>query len=113
MTQSRLVPAILLALVFAPAIHSSAQRPAQPKPLFSENFESGAIDKNLWSLDVTGNAILTVQPDKVAHGKYALLARCPTPARSIHAYLRAANLPEPLRHHLFGRAYVYIAPVVP
>ncbi|HEY4381119.1 MAG TPA: hypothetical protein VGN01_12290, partial [Acidobacteriaceae bacterium] len=104
----------LLALILAP-LAASAQKPnpAPPKPLFSENFESGAIDKNLWTQDVTGDAILTVQSDKVAHGKYALLARCPAPAMRTHAFLIAHNLPEPLRHHLFGRAYVYIAPVVP
>jgi len=119
---SRIKPAILtltLALVssFGPAAQQSkpAQQPAanQPKPLFSEDFESGAIDRNLWTQDVTGDSVLTVQQDKVAHGKYALLVRCPTPAQRTHALIMAKNLPEPLRHHLFGRAYMFITPSVP
>ena len=91
-----------------------AQTPATvSKPLFSEDFERGYIDKKLWTEDLTGDSVMLVQQDKAAHGKYALLARCPTPAQKTHAFLMARNLPEPLRHHLFGRAYVYIAPVVP
>ena len=35
------------------------------------------------------------------------------PAQRTHAYLMAKDLPEALRHHLFGRAYVYITPGVP
>ncbi len=108
----RLLQPLLLALILAPAA-SAAPAASQPKPLFSEDFESGTIDKNLWTQDVTGDAILTVQSDKVAHGKYALLARCPAPAMRTHAILMAHNLPEPLRHHHFGRAYVYITPVTP
>lgn len=111
-----LIRALLFALVLAPASSAAPAAPQpQPasRPLFSEEFESGAINKNVWSEDVTGDAILTVQSDKVAHGKYALLVRCPTPTQLIHAWLRATNLPEALHHHHFGRAYVYITPVVP
>ena len=113
-----LIEALLFALVVfaapAPAAAPAALQP-QPasKPLFSEDFESGTIDKNVWTQDATGDAILTVQSDKVAHGKYALLVRCPAPAQRTHAFLEAKNLPEPLQHHHFGRAYVYITPVVP
>jgi len=106
---------ILLAvtMAFAGPVGPAAQQAAQTKPLFSEDFESGAIDKNVWAQDVTGDSVLTVQSDRVAHGKYALLVRVPTPAQRTHAYLMAKNLPEALRHHLFGRAYVYITPGVP
>jgi len=104
---------LLLALVLAPTAALAQSPKSQPKPLFSEDFESGAIDKNLWTQDLTGDAILTVQSDKVAHGKFALLVRCPAPAMRTHAFLIARNLPEPLRHHHFGRAYVYITPVTP
>jgi hypothetical protein len=96
-----------------PAARSLEPPPLASKPLFSDDFESGTINKNLWTQDVTGDAVLTVQSDKAAHGKYALLVRCPAPAQRTHAWLKAANLPDPLRHHHFGRAYVYIAPVVP
>ncbi len=111
---------ILLAVTLAlscsvgPAAQQPEAQPAQhSKPLFSEDFESGAIDRNVWTEDVTGDSVLTVQSDKVAHGKYALLVRVPTPAQRTHAYLMAKNLPDSLRHHLFGRAYVYITPGVP
>lgn len=118
MHRASLIQALLLALILVPAASSApAAKPrkpaAQPKPLFSEDFESGAVNPAVWSQDVTGDAVLTVQFGKAAHGKYALLVRSPAPAMRTHAYLRAANLPEALRHHLFGRAYVYIAPVVP
>jgi hypothetical protein len=101
---------VLLTLALAPAINPAIP---QPKPLFSEDFESGVIDKAVWSQDVTSDANLFLQQDKAAHGKYALLVRCPAPAQRTHAFLVAKNLPEALRHHLFGRAYVYITPVVP
>ena len=56
-------------MILAPTLAAAAaQQPkSQPKPLFSEDFESGAIDPNLWTQDVTGDAILTVQSDKAAH----------------------------------------------
>jgi len=111
--------AICIGLIFAPAprVGAAAQPPRSPqpqaKPLFSEDFESGAIDKSVWSEDVTGDNTITVQRDKVAHGKYALLVRSPVAAMRTHAFIMAKDLPEALRHHLFGRAYVYLAPVVP
>ena len=106
---------ILLAVTLAlsGSVGPAAQQSAQSKPLFSEDFESGAINPNVWTENITGDSVLTVQSDKVAHGKYALLVRCPTPAQRTHAYLMAKNLPEALQHHHFGRAYVYITPVVP
>jgi len=106
---------LVCALILAPTLAAApAQQPkSQPKPLFSEDFESGALDPAVWTRDITGDNILTVQSDKAAHGKYALLVRCPTPARSTHAFLIAHNLPEPLRRHHFGRAYVFITPTVP
>src|ERR1035438_7433123 len=111
----RWIQPLLFALILAPTLAAApAQQPkSQPKSLFSEDFESGAIDPNLWTQDVTGDAILTVQSDKAAHGKYALLVRCPAPAQRTHAFLIAINLPSQLRHHHFGRAYVYITPSVP
>ena len=111
-TRQAVLSAVLLALVFVQA-RGTAPAAAHAKPVFAENFESGVINKDVWTVDATGDAIVTVQADKAAHGKYALLARCPAPARGTHAYLRMANLPVPLQHHHFGRAYVYITPVVP
>lgn len=116
MERSRLLQVILLAVAFASAAANapSAQQPKPAaKPLFSEDFESGKLDPNTWTQQITGDNIITVQQDKVAHGKYALLVRCPTPAQRTLALLFAKDIPEPLRHHLFGRAYVYITPGVP
>ena len=119
----QVISAIALALFLAspaqPPAQTPAKRPAakraapQPKPLFTEDFESGALDPNIWTQQVTGNNILTIQQDKVAHGKYALLARCPVAARATLALLFAKNLPAALHDHLFVRAYVYITPVIP
>ena len=65
-------PALFAVLmIFAASAGLNAQ---DSKPLFSEDFESGGIDKTVWSEQVTGDNVLKVQSDRVAHGKYALLA---------------------------------------
>ena len=83
------------------------------KPLFSEDFESGEINPKVWSTQITGDSILRVQSERVAHGKYALQARNPGPALKTYAFLTAANIPAALRQHHFGRAYMYISPKLP
>jgi hypothetical protein len=115
MNPASLVKAVLFALTLSLAPVAATAPPAAqpPKPLFSEDFESGTLDPNVWTQQVTGDNIIQVQQDKVAHGKYALLLRCPKPAQRTLALLFAKDLPEALRHHLFGRAYVYITPVIP
>jgi len=49
----------------------------------------------------------------VAHGKYALQVHYPDMATQSYAFLFAPHLPEALKGHLFGRAYVKIAPGLP
>lgn len=108
------ITASLAAILLIPvlSVESSVQRPTQlSKPLFSEDFESGALDPAIWSQQVSGDAILKVQSDKVAHGKYALLVRSPTSAQRTMAFILAHNLPAALSHHHFGRAYMYITGV--
>jgi hypothetical protein len=83
------------------------------KPLFSEDFESGALDANEWSQEVTGTNVISVQQYKAAHGQYALLAHCPAGAQRTYALIVAKGLPEALRHHQFGRAYIFITPKMP
>jgi len=83
------------------------------KPLFSEDFESGTLDGNVWSELITGDNIVTVQQDRVAHGKCALRVRCPAASQRTWAFITARNLPAALRQHHFGRAYVYITPKLP
>jgi hypothetical protein len=92
---------------------ASAQGAPQPKPIFSEDFESGALDPALWSQQITGDNTIAVQSDKAAHGKYALLVRCPAPSDHTYAFITAHSVPEALRHHLFGRAYVFVTPALP
>jgi hypothetical protein len=112
MRQPLLLKSLIFALMLGPGAFAQ-QAKSQPKPLFSEDFESGKLDPRVWTQQITGDNIITVQQDKVAHGKYALLVRCPTPSQRTLALLFAKGLPEALRHHLFGRAYVYITPGVP
>ncbi len=80
---------------------------------FSEDFESGEINQKIWKEHVTGDSVLRVQQERVAHGKYALLARNPAPAQRTYAFLEASDIPAALRTHHFGRAYVYITPSLP
>jgi hypothetical protein len=93
--------------------HLTAPPASAAPPLFSEDFESGRLDPARWKIDVTGGNIIKVQQDKAAHGKYALLVRCPAPSNKTWAFITAANLPEALRRHHFGRAYIYITPQPP
>jgi hypothetical protein len=116
MNRRSILTALLLSGGMFPTLAAvaPAQQPEpQAKPLFSEDFESGSINKSVWTQDVTGDSVVEIQQDRVAHGKYALLVRCPTPAHGTQAFLLARNLPEPLRHHHFGRAYVYLTPGIP
>ena len=53
---------------------------APAKLPFSEDFESGKIDPNVWERRVTGAVELKVVQDPSAHGKYALLVHYPADA---------------------------------
>ena len=86
---------------------------AGARPLFSEDFESGTLDPAVWTKEVTGANVISVQSDKVAHGKYALKVSCPAPSSRTWAFIAARHLPEALRQHQFGRAYLYVTPRPP
>jgi hypothetical protein len=86
---------------------------AAAKPLFSENFESGTLNPDVWTQEVTGTNIVTVQSYKVAHGKFALKVSCPTPSSRTWAFISASHLPEALKQHQYGRAYMMVTPLVP
>jgi hypothetical protein len=74
---------------------------------FTEDFESGAINTNIWDLRVRGAASVKVVSDNVAHGQNALRVHYPTTARGAYAFI-AVRLPEAVHDHLYGRAYVYV-----
>jgi len=85
-------------------------RPADGKAVFTEDFESGAINDKIWTVHVTGNATAKVQQDMVAHGKNALMITYPAGTTRDVAFI-GAKVPEALRDHFYGRAYMYISGV--
>jgi hypothetical protein len=84
--------------------------PAQNKPVFEENFESGKLDPAIWDQRVTGTATAAVEPVDGAHGKYALHIHYPDMAARSYAFVVATHLPDSVRTHFFGRAYMKITP---
>jgi hypothetical protein len=91
---------------------SGAALPPSP-PLFSENFESGELDKSIWTQSVTGENLIEVQREKVAHGNFALHVHCPGPSSKTWAFILTQHLPAALRRHHFGRAYMFVTPKPP
>lgn len=80
------------------------------KPLISDDFESGAINTNLWDVRQSGAATVSITQDKVAHGKNALKIHYPAGTARAWGFV-AAKLPDSLHDHLYGRAYVYLGNV--
>jgi hypothetical protein len=85
----------------------------QSKPLFTEDFESGPLDAKKWESRVEGAATVKVQQEQFAHGKSALQVNYPKDAARSYAMVVAGKVPEALRKHHFGRAYVKIAAKLP
>lgn len=83
---------------------------AQSKPVFTEDFESGKIDPTVWDQRVLGMATLAVEPADGAHGNFALHVHYPDAAARSYAFLVAPHLPDSVRTHFFGRAYMKITP---
>lgn len=88
----------------------SATLAAQHKPVFQETFESGKIDPSVWDQRVMGTATAAVEAADGAHGKYALHIHYPEMAARSYAFVVATHLPESVRTHFFGRAYMKIDP---
>jgi len=81
-------------------------------PVFTEDFESGSLNQAVWKTTELGNATATVQKTQVAHGKSALQIHYPKGEKSF-AFIVASHLPDSVRNHCFGRAYLYITPTMP
>jgi hypothetical protein len=84
--------------------------PAQNQTVLAESFESGKVDPAVWDQRVTGTATLAVEPVEGAHGKYALHIHYPDMARGSYAFVVATHLPDSVKTHFFGRAYMKITP---
>jgi hypothetical protein len=78
--------------------------------VFTEDFESGKIDPNVWEQRVTGTATVAVEATDGAHGQYALHVHYPDMAARSYAFVVATHLPDSVRTHYFGRAYMKITP---
>lgn len=77
--------------------------------LLCEDFESGQIDADKWTLQAKGGT-LEVQTQRAAHGKYAARAHGVTGSSDDWAILVAKNVPAALKGtSTFGRVYAYIA----
>lgn len=96
---------------------TTAVRLTAQKPVISDDFETGKLDTGKWevrTLLADTKIQMTVVEGDAAHGRYAL--RLHYPAGSEHsgyACIVAKNLPESVRGHLFGRAYVKIPSELP
>ena len=88
----------------------TASMPAQNKPVFEEGFESGKLDPAVWDQRVTGTATAAVEAMDGAHGKYALHIHYPDMAARSYAFVVATHLPDSVKTHFFGRAYMKITP---
>ena len=80
------------------------------KPVLTEDFESGKIDPAVWDTRAKGAPTIAVEPANGAHGKYALHIHYPDMERGAYAFIVATHLPDSVRTHYFGRAYMKITP---
>jgi len=61
---------------------------------------------------VAGTATIAVEPADGAHGKYALHVHYPDMAVASYEFVVATQLPDSVRTHFFGRAYMKITPTL-
>jgi hypothetical protein len=103
----------------APAVTpptSAAPTPAAAggaAPVFSEDFESGKIDPAIWDTRVANQAEVKLQSTVVHGGKFAFQVHYPKGVNGSYGFIVAPHLPDAVRTHLFGRAYVYITAGMP
>src|SRR3984885_4205216 len=83
------------------------------KPVLNEDFESGKIDPAVWEVRQKGGETIAVEPVEGAHGKYALHIHYSESERGAYAFIVATHLPDSVRSHYFGRAYMRISPTAP
>ncbi|HVW09066.1 MAG TPA: hypothetical protein VHC90_10825, partial [Bryobacteraceae bacterium] len=81
------------------------------KPVLTEDFESGKIDPAKWEVRAKGAPTMNVEETEGAHGKYALHIHYPDMERGAYTFIVATHLPDSVRTHYFGRAYMKISAV--
>jgi hypothetical protein len=81
--------------------------------VFSEDFESGTLDPAVWTVRTSGKVEVAVQQERAAHGHAALRIHTPKGGSRDYGFIVATHLPDALRAHCFGRAYVFISPGMP
>ena len=86
--------------------------PPSAAPVFSEDFESGDLKPDVWTKVTKGTVAITVQSDVAAHGKNALKVHYPAEPQA-YAFAVASHLPDSLKLHFFGRAYVNFPKPIP
>ena len=82
-------------------------------PVFSEDFESGSLNSAVWTVRTSGKVEVSVEQTQVAHGQSALRIHTPKGGTRDYGFIVATHLPDSLRAHVFGRAYVFISPGMP
>jgi len=82
-------------------------------PVFSEDFESGTLNPAIWTVRTSGKVEVAIQQDRVAHGHAALRIHTPKGGSRDYGFIVATHLPDSLRAHCFGRAYVFIGNGMP
>jgi hypothetical protein len=82
-------------------------------PVFSEDFESGSLNRAVWDLRTSGDVVVSVQQTLAAHGGSALQIHVPKGGNKSYGFIVATHLPDSLRAHCFGRAYVFIKGTMP
>ena len=101
----RILPALIAASAFSACLYAQ-------KPVLTEDFEAGRIDTAVWEQRAVGEATATVETVEGAHGKFALHVHMPGGTPNAYAFIVATHLPDAVRTHYFGRAYMKITPSV-
>jgi hypothetical protein len=100
-------------LRYAAAVAALATGLYAQKPVLTEDFESGKIDSSVWDTRQKGGETIAVEAADGAHGKFALHVHYPENERGAYAFIVATHLPDSVRSHFFGRAYMKISPSAP
>ena len=93
-----------------PAVAAPAPKGPPLALPFNEDFETGSLKTDIWTPHEAGGATVKLVEGKGGYGKYVLQAHLPANAQRAFALIDTLRLPDTLRGHAFGRAYVFITP---